>query len=127
MISDNHLSREAGRPKNFLAELKHRSPELYAWVKRHSIAEYENRVAIAERRMADLYYEIQENKTMSMCDFWSKHCKDLSASKNALITTIHSVAFRPRQNMAPIKALKRWETILERYEQYKENKNEKTG
>ena len=111
MIFDTHLSREAGRHDNFLAEVKHHCPEKYAWLKQHGIRAYDDRSNEIRQQLGVLYYQLKE-APFGAFSRWVKDHPGQFRNGEAFSRFIQKVAFTADDKPLTWQTFKKAERIL---------------
>ncbi len=115
-MTDQALSKQAGKHLNYLAEVKYNSPRKYKLLKEYGIQGYFDKIMEYRTHLADIHYSLTSVKKLKA--FYRDMLEDEFPSYDAFINWIGNHAYSSNENMMP-ETFHRCEKIFDAYESYK--------
>ncbi len=113
-MTDQELSRMAGKSYNFLSEVKARQPDKYKIMKEIGIVEYENRYRILANKLADLYYDKPHYATLYKFNGLDSDFPTVQALRVFVVNR----SFSNIENSPRYQTMLRMEKVIKAYEEY---------
>ena len=112
-MSDTELSLSWGKYRGFLAGFKHRDLEHYELLKRIGLHEYNNRAEDIRSQMTHMFYDLMEERTLSI--FYKERLRDLYSSKSSFWVITNSISSTFAKATMSLDVMKKYEEVLKRY------------
>lgn len=108
------------RSAAFMSVMKLESPDKFEYVSKVGIPGYENECENLKNRLAEIYYELEGRNKMNY--FYLDELQDLFATKQSFYTNMNKFPFTNSYNLLPLNTLRKWQEVIRRYDEWKENK-----
>ena len=119
-MTDQNKSIKIGKYRNYMAEMKWRTPEKYdEIVELGGIVKYLESFKANRHKLGEMYYEVIEDKTMSFTEFWKLYMKEQYKTPQSFAVSLSRFAFNGYENVPPPRIWRILDHIVKSWEKYK--------